>query len=147
MMGIVKKGLAVYLLGLALIVAVFFMITAFVPALFNSPGYSIWKILNWFMAASMVIIVVESILREMAISKTGDRSGHDRLEANLALAAGVLLTMWYFWNWFYSLNPAGEPGDLALEIHLWFWAFIDPLFVIMSGYVGIHLWRRSGSDW
>ena len=53
-----------------------------------------------------------------------------------------MLALWYFWNWFASLNPGSEP-DMVRLIHLEWWAFINPIGLLVYSYTGAHLWRTA----
>ena len=64
------------------------------------------------------------------------------LEVNLAFYASIVLALWWFWNWFYSLFPENEPEVFGL-IHLEWWAFINPLMAPVLGATGFHLWRAA----
>ena len=54
----------------------------------------------------------------------------------------MLFTIWFYWNALYTLFPENEP-EVVFLIHLEWWAFINPLQVLVMGATGTYLWRRS----
>ena len=143
-MAALKRVLAVYLIGIAVVTGVNWIAT---PVYHDgTSNYWIWETINWFMAVAVVIVLVVNAIRKRLLCRReeGDRTiTRDYLEVNLAFAASVVLTLWYFWNWFASLNPGSEPEVVGL-IHLEWWAFINPLGVLVYAYTGAHLWRAAG---
>ena len=103
-----------------------------------------WFVLNWFMAVAVVIALIVNYHRFKA---TGGDSGDgpvDRqyLRVSVALFASLTLVIWFFWNWFDDLTVAsGSQSDTRLVM----WAFIDPLFVLVTGATGLHVWRFGRS--
>ena len=56
------------------------------------------------------------------------------LEINLSFYGSLMLTIWYFANWF---NDWHGSTDLLM------WWFITPLFVVITGACGCRMWRGS----
>ena len=137
------RVLAAYLIAIAFAVAFNWIATPLYHD--GSSNYWTWEILNWFMAAAVIIVLVVNSIRKRQLCRREEGSAtisRDYLEVNLAFAASVVLTLWYFWNWFASLNPGSEPEVVGL-IHLEWWAFINPLGVLLYAYTGAHLWRAA----
>ena len=70
-MGALKRAVAVYLVGLAVVVAVNFAIAP----LYHPPGaetYPVWEVLNWFQAASVLIALVS--IRSASAPSTAART-------------------------------------------------------------------------
>lgn len=141
-MGVFKKLLAIYLAATALAVVVNWITT---PLTDHSEGYPLWELLNWFLAVSVLIMLAENVRRKLALGRrdSGEGISREYLEANLCFGAAIVLTMWYFWNWFYGLFPENEPGEILLEIHLGFWGFIHPIFVLLGYATAWRLWRQD----
>lgn len=138
-----KRGLAAYLLGIALVTALNWVATPLYHD--GTANYWTWEIMNWFMAVAVVIVLVVNSIRKhrfCRMESEGNTITRDYLEINVAFAASVLLMLWYFWNWFASLNPGSEPEVVGL-IHLEWWAFINPFGVLVYAYTGSHLWRTA----
>ena len=139
-MDLLRRLLAIYLIVVALAVAVNWIATPLYHD--GSTNYWLWEILNWFMAVAVVIILVTNSLRELNFCRREAEVAITReyLETNWAFAASIVLTLWYFWNWFNSLFPDNEPAAVGL-IHLEWWAFINPLFVLVAGFTSAYLGR------
>lgn len=141
-----KRALAIYLLGIALLVGINWVATPLYHD--GTANYWTWEILNWFMAVAMVMVLVVNTIRKHRFCRREECDKaitRDYLEINLAFAASIVLALWYFWNWFASLNPGSEPEVVGL-IHLEWWAFINPIGVLVYAYTGAHLWRTATTD-
>jgi hypothetical protein len=143
-MDILKRLLAAFIVGLALVVAVNLMITA----VYHPPGsteYPVWLIINWFMAVAVpLLLVVNSIRKRALAADDGDvplTRGYMRnyLEVNVTFYASIALTILFFWNWLAFWFP-NEP-EAVLLIHLGMWPFFHPVYVAVSLATGSHLWR------
>ena len=136
----VKKLLGVFLVGIAVVVAAHFILTAFYEDAVDID--QIWYVLNWFMALAVVAVVIVHYLRQRALIQGGPGQGITReyLEVNLAFYASAFLALWFFWNWFDDLAVSPSPqGDVRLIL----WAFVDPLFILISATTGCQLWRDT----
>ena len=140
-MQIIGRILAVYLVATALAAAVLLIVTPLTHD--GSPDYPVWKILNWFMAVSVVVILVVSFLRKRAL---GDRDSGSDLEAmrvSLVFYGAVVLTILFFWEWFWTLNPESETGE-AVTSHIVYFPLMDSLFVVLGLSIGRRIWRKAG---
>ena len=149
-MAILKRAIAVFLLLMAAAV-IFLWITSPTLLVDNSDGnYPMWERLNWIMGlASIPIMLLVSIVRKARLCRQErDEGGHaitrDYIEVNLCLAAAIVVTMWYYWNWFQIILPTDEDSLLLLEIHLGFWGFIHPVYVFLSLATASFMWRCAG---
>ncbi len=140
-MDLLKRILAVYLVATGVAAAALLIATP----LFHdgSPDYPIWKILNWFMAAGVLIVLVVSFLRKHS-GGADEPSVTEYLRLNLVYYGAIALTMLFFWEWFWSLNPDSETGD-AVTSHIVYFPIVDALFVALSLSVGRRLWKEVGS--
>ena len=135
----VKRIAALYLVLTAL--AVFFNLILTPVYHDGSPDYPVWKIVNYFMAAGVVIALATSYLRRRAAGNP-DTSTADRVWANVFCYAAIALAMLFFWGWIWTLNPDSETGE-AVTSHLIYFPLVDALFVIVALDAARWLWRRG----
>ena len=140
-MDLVKRILAVFLVATGIAAAALLIATP----LFHdgSPDYPAWKVLNWFMAAGALIILVVSYMRKH-VRGADELIVTEYLRLNLVYYGAIALTMLFFWEWFWTLNPDSETGD-AITSHLVYFPLTDALFVALALSVGRRLWREVGS--
>ena len=140
-MDLVKRILAVFLVATGVAAAVLLIATP----LFHdgSPEYPVWKVLNWFMAAGVLIILVVACMRKH-VRGADELIVTEYLRLNLVYYGAIVLTMLFFWEWFWTLNPDSETGG-AVTSHLVYFPIMDALFVALALSVGRRLWREVGS--
>ena len=90
----------------------------------------------------LVALVVNLWLRR---TLPNDASVLDYLRTSVAFYGTIVLTMLFFWEWFWTLNPESETGD-AVTSHLVYFPIMDSLFVVIALATGGHLWKRGDSD-
>ena len=107
-MDMVKRIIGIYLLVTALAAALLLMATGLIHD--GSEDYPLWKILNWFMAAGTVVILVAAFAarRSQGCEKIDTL---ERLRVSLVFYGAIVLAMLFFWEWFWTLNPGSETGD------------------------------------
>ena len=127
---IALRIVAAYQMLVAVAVGVNFIITPLYHPGGDEP-FTVWEILNWFMAVSVVIVLLGSFARKRNMD-AGEANTRTSLEVNVVFYAALGLFLWYFWNWFGVFSDQ-DSGTL--------WAFIDPLFVLVTGATGLHVWR------
>lgn len=135
---IARALVAAGLMLVAVVVAAHFILTPFYQDVMNIDR--MWFVLNWFMAAASIIALVVNYHRYKATGAQSDDGAVDRqyLKVNAALLSSLLLVIWFFWNWFDDLTVAsGSQSDIRLIM----WSIIDPLFVLVTGATGLHVWR------
>ena len=70
----------------------------------------------------------------------------ERVGKSALFYGAIVLTMLYFWEWFWTLSPDSETGD-AVTSHIVYLPIVDALFVVISLAVGRHLWNdRAGAE-
>ena len=140
-MDLVKRILAVFLVATGIAAAVLLIATP----LFHdgSPEYPLWKVLNWFMAAGVLIILVVACLRKH-VRGADELIVTEYLRLNLVYYGAIALTMLFFWEWFWTLNPDSETGG-AVTSHIVYFPIMNSLFVVLTLSVGRRLWREVGS--
>ena len=141
-MDIAKRIVAAYLVVTAVAVVLNFILT---PVYHDgSPEYPVWRILNWFMAAGVLMALVVSYLRRRTLG-SGGVSTLRYLRASMTYYGAIVLTMLFFWEWFWTLNPDSETGD-AITSHTVYFPIVDALFVVVALATGRYLWKGSGDS-
>ena len=138
----VKRALGVFLIAVGIAAAVNLILT---PVYHDgSPDYPAWKVLNWFMATGTVIALVVNFRRKRDLRNggPGDSGVIAYLRVSLAYYGAIVLTMLFFWEWFWVLNPASETGD-AVTSHIIYFPIVDALFTCVTLATGGHLWRGA----
>ena len=89
--------------------------------------------------AAVVALIVNYHRYRVTDGQSGDGSvNRQYLQVSVALFASLTLVIWYFWNWFDDLTiTSGSQSDIRLIM----WSIIDPLFVLVTGATGLHVWR------
>ena len=139
-MDLVKRILAVFLVVTGIAAAALLIITPLTHD--GSPDYPMWRILNWFMAAAVLIVLVVAFLRKH-VREADELIVVEYLRLNLVYYGSIVLTMLFFWEWFWTLNPDSETGD-AVTSHIVYFPIMDALFVVLSLSVGRRLWKEAG---
>ena len=137
-----KRLFSVFLVGLALAVAANWIATPLYHD--GSADYPVWEILNWLMLVAVTIALIKNFCYKCSFDRQGSDGTITRryLEVNLAFYASIVLALWYYWNFFASLLPDNESAVVGI-IHLEMWAWVNPLFVLVSGVTGVRLWRDA----
>ena len=142
-MDMVKRILAVFLVVTGVAAAALFIVTPLIHD--GSPDYPMWNVLNWFMAVGVLIVMVESYLRKRAQgAEANDPGVTEYLRTNLVYYSSIALTMLFFWEWFWTLNPDSETGE-AVTSHMVYFPIMDVLYVALALSVGRRLWREVGN--
>ena len=116
-------------------VAVNFIVTPLYHPGGDEP-FTVWEILNWFMAVGMVIALAASYVEKRRVDGDGSADLKRYLEANAVFYGAVAVFILFFWNWFSSLSPNNEADGQ-------FWAVIDTLMPIVMGVTGCRMCRRG----
>ena len=140
-MDMVKRVLAVFLVATAVAVALNLILT---PVYHDgSAEYPVWKIVNWFMAAGVLVALAVSMQRRTRGS--GGAGALKEMQAGMLRYGAIVLTMLFFWEWFWTLNPDSETGD-AVTSHTVYFPIVDALFVVVALATGRRLWSDSGGS-
>ncbi len=141
-MDTVNRVLAVFLVGTGLAVAVHLMVTPLYHD--GSAEYPVWKVMNWFMAVGVVATLVVSSLRKRAL-QDWEAGGNEYVRVSLVYYAAIVLTMLFFWEWFWTLNPGSETGG-AITSHLVYFPVVDALYTVLALEVGCRLWAGGSNS-
>ena len=141
-MQLVTKIVAAYLVIVGL--AVFLNLIATPLYHDGSPDYPIWKILNWFMAVAVLIILVVGFMRKRVLDSAGDEGAStlDHVRGSFVFYGGIVLAMLFFWEWFWTLNPDSETGE-AVTSHMVYFPLVDSLFTVLALIVGRRMWSAG----
>ncbi|MCY3656104.1 MAG: hypothetical protein OXG95_05780 [Chloroflexi bacterium] len=141
-MGLLKRPLAVLLLGTAVAAWANLMLTP----VYHDGGadYPVWEVINWFMAASTLVALVVGYMRKR--EQAGEEpSVIEYLRVSFAFYGAVVLTMLFFWGWIWTLNPDSETGE-AVTSHVVYFPIVDALFVVIALATGRYLWTEAGGS-
>ena len=138
-MEMVQRALSVLLIATAVAVFVNLILT---PVYHDGAAdYPVWKVVNWFMAASTLIALVVGYMRKRA--QTGmEPSVVEYVRVSFAFYGAVALTMLFFWGWIWTLNPDSETGE-AVTSHVIYFPIVDALFVVIALATGRYLWDEA----
>ncbi len=135
------KRIAGAYLGLTALAAVILLIIT--PLTHDgSPEYPYWVILNWFLAVGVVITLIVSYLRRREAANAGPESIYS-FRTSIMFGLAVVLTMLFYWGWFWTLNPESETGD-AVTSHLVYFPIVDALYVMLGISAARYLVRGDG---
>lgn len=140
-MEILKRLLALFLIGTALVVAVHFVFGSFYRDAMDT--VDVWAILDWPIAVATLIALAVNYQRKRAIDRDANAAvTREYLEAGAWLFATSLLALWFFSNWFNFMN-AGTEGETAANLVVW--AIVDALVVLVLCATGRYLWRDANN--
>ncbi len=136
MPGTLKQLVSVYLLLAGLAVAVQFIIFPFYED--HDSDLVVWRVLDWFMAAGLLLALAGTFLRKREFDASGeDPHWRDYVEVNGLFYATVALSLAFFPNWF--AVEWGSGGDFTI------WHIIDTALPILFVVVGLRLWRGANA--
>lgn len=137
-MNALQKSLAVLFMAGALVVTVQFVFSPFYQDAVDI-GQA-WNYVNYLMALGILAGLLVHYLRKRALAEPAESLSREYLEVNIAFYLSIVLTLCFFWNWFDDLTVGADGQD---TIHLLMWTFVNPLFVVVSGFTGFCLWRDA----
>lgn len=137
-MNALKKALALTLSLIAIAVLFQLVFSPFYPDTVDTDA--VWNALNWFIAFGVAVAFIATCHYKRSLGADGSGVDREYVWANGAFYAAALLAIWFFWNWFDDLT-VGEEGQS--QIRIIFWAFINPLFIILTGTVSARLWQDA----
>ena len=131
-----QRVLGAYAMVIALAVAVNFIITPFIFD--GKDGYPIWDVLDFFMAAAILIVFAASCWDMWRLCKEGDEADLKRyINVNVAFFAASVLLLLFFSNWAAHLVKHASLEDFTI------WAIIDAILPPILGAGGLRLWMKS----
>ena len=148
-MSALKRLGAVYLIGVAVVVAVWFIINPFFVDSFEV--MNVWRVLNVLMVLALPLALDFNLRRKLRVSaerEPGDAITRRYLEANAAFFLTAVVTVLFLHNWF-SLLAFGEDSlNSNYGNHqAWvIWAAVDTLLPIALGVTGCAMWRDAADS-
>ncbi len=136
-----NKPVGILLALLALAVAVNTMAWEFYSDILPNPGVT-WDILNWFMAAGVLIALACQWRDKRRLDQAdagSNRVHYPYLAANMLLFATILLAIWFFRNFLANLT------DGEIERHFLVWQLVNALFVVVLAATAARLLRRPAT--
>ena len=145
-----KRVVGAYLMLLAAVVAVFFIINTFLVDTLDV--LSIWYVLDVLMFIGLAVALVHNYMRKKAID-SGDSSepvSRGYFEANAAFYLTAGITILFLHNWFSLLSQGADflgSNDAGGNHQAWvIWAVVDTVLPIVVGVTGCHLWRTASDS-
>ena len=130
-----RKPVAVFLMLGALAVLVHFWLSPFYPDSWDVG--TIWEVLDMIMAVGIVVTLAYTFSYKRSVGSDDSTLAH--ICAYTAFYAAAVLAVLFFWNWFDDLTKAaGEQSQTRLN----YWVAINALYIVFTGTVGWHLWRK-----
>lgn len=131
-----NKLMALYLQAVAVAVAVHFVIYPFYghegePGNVLDDRLGIWLVLDWFMAAGLVILVLTALSRRMAMGDDADTA------SKVMLYGGISLTIAFLPNWFEVAWGELEASNGTI------WHLTDSVMPVMFFIQAKWLWRKG----
>ena len=144
-MAILLKLLSAYTVLVALLVAVKFFFDIEQPE---------WSVLNWLMAAGVIITLGGAISCKRALeAEDGEPDVRRFLDVNVPFYAAVALLIAFAFQWFSELgdhvqiladltvNDVVAGSDVPVSS---MWAYIDTAYIVVTGMVGVRVWNAAG---
>ena len=143
-MAILRRVGAVYLVAVALAVAVFFVINQFLDD--SVDVVQVWSVLDVPMVIGLAAAFIFNLSRKMEEGARDPEAGVTRryLEVNLAFYITAAVSILFLHNWFSLL--ANGPDSLDGNHQAWvIWAFVDTALPLLLAATGFSLWREAYS--
>ncbi len=133
-----KKLAGVYLVVVAVVVAVFFIINNFLSDAIDV--LAVWQVLDVLMVTGLALGLVFNYLAKRDADAADDGPGVTRrsLEANVAFYATAGVTILFLHNWFALLAGVSLEGNEQAWV---IWAAVDTVLPLVLGATGCRLWR------
>lgn len=138
----IKKLSGMYLIGVAAVVAVWFIINTFFVDSFSVTD--VWYVLDILMVIGLAVALAFNFDRKRKLDSqlAGDGITRRYLEANVAFYLTAGLTILFLHNWFSFLYNGAESLDGNHQAWV-IWAVIDTMLPLMLGTTGCAMWRDA----
>ncbi len=136
----IKKLLGAYLIGVAMVVAVWFIINSLFVNSFNVSD--VWFVLDILMVIGLAVALVFNYdrKRQEDSRSTGDSITRRYLENNVAFYLTAAVTIIFLHNWIAFLKLGLETDNHQAWV---IWAFVDTLLPLVLGVTGCAMWKTS----
>ena len=142
-----KKLAGAYMMLVAVVVAVFFIINTFLAD--SLDVLSIWYVLDVLMLIGLALALIYNYSRKSGVDGGDSAEGVTRgyLEANVAFFVTAGVTILFLHNWFALLangsDYLGSSGSDGNHQSWVIWAAVDTVLPIVLGVTGCHLWKNA----
>ena len=141
-MDVLKRLAGAYLVIVAVVVALFFIINPFLAESIDVPG--VWAVVDILMVIGLALALILNCANKRDVSGLGPGEAITRryFEANLTfyLTAGV--TILFLHNWFSLLAFGADSLDGNHQAWI-IWAAVDMMLPLVLGVTGCRLWRET----
>ena len=141
-----KKLAGAYMVVLAVVVAVYFIInTVLGETIDGFDVQSVWHVLDVLMLVGLVLALVFNYTRkrEEDGSASGGAVTRQYLEVNLAFYLTAAITILFLHNWLALLAIGLDDGNHQAWV---IWAFVDVMLPLTVGTTGCRLWCGESSS-
>ena len=141
-MGIVRRVGAVYLVAVALAVAVFFVINQFLDD--SVDVVQVWSVLDVLMVIGLAAAIIFNFSRKMEYGKPDPQAGVTvrYLEVNVTFYVTAAVSILFLHNWFSLLANGADSLDGNHQAWV-IWAFVDTALPLVLAATGFGLWREA----
>lgn len=141
-MAALKKPVGAYLIGLAVVVAVWFIINTIIAESSDFDVLDVWYVLDVLMLIGLVLGLAYNYVNKRE-QKGGDGPVTRRyLEANVLFYLTAAITMLFLHNWIALLAQGSDSLDGNHQAWI-IWATVDVLLPITLGVTGCRLWCQD----
>ncbi len=136
-----KKIAGAYLIGVAVVVAVYFIINTVLAKSFDFDVETTWYVVDVLMLIGLVIALVYNFAakRDAKGPDPSEAVTRQYLEVNVLFYSTVAVTILFLHSWLALLALGSD--SLDGNHHAWvIWAVVDTLLPITLGITGCHLW-------
>ena len=141
-MGILRRIGAVYLIAVAVAVAVFFIVNTLLDDTLDV--LQVWYALDVLMLIGLVVALIFNYSRKMEDGGRDPESGVTLryLEVNVAFYATAAVTILFLHNWLSLLALGSDSLDGNHQAWV-IWAFVDTALPLVLGATGCAMWREA----
>ena len=140
----IKKLAGAYLVGISIVVAVFFIINIFLVDAISV--LAVWHVLDVLMLVGLALGMGFNYAHKIRVGgrEAGDQVSRGYLEANVAFYTTTVTTILFLHNWFAFL-VTGDVSQGDNHTAWVIWAVVDTVLPIVLGVTGCRLWRETSS--
>ena len=141
----IKRLSGIYMIGVAIAVAVYFIINPFLVDSFEV--INVWRVLNVLMAIGLLLALIFNYARKQKEDAQDPNQPATRrhLDVNVSFYLTAAVTILFLHNWF-SLLALGESSLNDTNQQAWvIWAFVDTVLPLVLGVTGCRLWCKASS--
>ncbi len=144
-MAVLKKPVGAYLIGLAVVVAVWFIINTIIAESSDFDVLDVWYVLDVLMLIGLVLGLAYNFVNKRE-HKGGDGPVTRRyLEANVLFYLTAAITILFLHNWIALLAQGSDSLDGNHQAWV-IWAVVDVLLPITLGVTGCRLWCQDSQS-